>query len=174
MAGHTEPQGEPHGAHHPNYKTIYFTLLGLLVISVVGPFFGIVWVTLVTAFGIALVKASKVKVFTMRDIDELGMRAVMEKSLKVATYGTAGFVTSFDMDVVDPSEAPGVGTPVRGGLSYREAHLDARLQHYHREAGPRGTRPGPPSSTCRFRCRRAFREDGPSLQAAPFAAHPSS
>lgn len=70
-----------------------------------------------------LVKASKVKVFTMRDIDELGLRAVMEESLKVATQGTAGFVTSFDMDVIDPSEAPGVGTPVRGGITYREAHL---------------------------------------------------
>ncbi len=69
------------------------------------------------------VKESKVKVFTMRGIDELGLRAVMEESLKVATQGTAGFVASFDMDVVDPSEAPGVGTPVRGGITFREAHL---------------------------------------------------
>ncbi len=69
------------------------------------------------------VKESKVKVFTMRGIDELGLSAVMEESLKVATQGTAGFVTSFDMDVVDPSEAPGVGTPVRGGITFREAHL---------------------------------------------------
>jgi arginase len=69
------------------------------------------------------VKESKVKVFTMRGIDELGLRAVMEQSLKVATQGTAGFVTSFDMDVVDPAEAPGVGTPVRGGITFREAHL---------------------------------------------------
>jgi arginase len=70
-----------------------------------------------------LVKKSKVRVFTMRDIDERGMRAVMEKSLAVATRGTAGFVVSFDMDAVDPSEAPGVGTPVRGGITFREAHL---------------------------------------------------
>ncbi len=69
------------------------------------------------------VKESKVKVFTMRGIDERGLRAVMEESLKVATQGTAGFVTSFDMDVVEPSEAPGVGTPVRGGITFREAHL---------------------------------------------------
>ena len=69
------------------------------------------------------VKESKVKVFTMRGIDELGLRAVMEESLKVATQGTAGFVTSFDMDVVEPLEAPGVGTPVRGGITFREAHL---------------------------------------------------
>jgi len=46
--------------HHPNYKKIYFTLLALLVVSVVGPFFGILWVTLITAFGIALVKANLV------------------------------------------------------------------------------------------------------------------
>lgn len=69
------------------------------------------------------VKDSSVNVFTMRDIDEDGMRKVMEKSLALATGGTAGFVVSFDMDVVDPSEAPGVGTPVRGGITFREAHL---------------------------------------------------
>jgi len=70
-----------------------------------------------------LVKESGVHVFTMRDIDEQGMRAVLEKSLALATADTAGFVVSFDMDVVDPDEAPGVGTPVRGGITYREAHL---------------------------------------------------
>jgi arginase len=70
-----------------------------------------------------LVKDSGVKVFTMRDIDERGMSTVMEKSLAIATRGTAGFVTSFDMDVVDPTEAPGVGTPVSGGITFREAHL---------------------------------------------------
>ena len=51
---------DPHDSHHVNYKKIYFTLLGLLVVSVVGPFFGILWVTLVTAFGIAIVKANLV------------------------------------------------------------------------------------------------------------------
>jgi arginase len=71
----------------------------------------------------ALVKNSGIHVFTMREIDERGMRAVMEKSLALATEGTAGFVVSFDMDVMDPSEAPGVGTPVRGGITFREAHL---------------------------------------------------
>lgn len=70
-----------------------------------------------------LVKNSGIGVFTMRDIDEQGMRAVMEKSLAAATDGTAGFVVSFDMDVLDPGEAPGVGTPVRGGITFREAHL---------------------------------------------------
>jgi arginase len=70
-----------------------------------------------------LVKDSGINVLTMRAIDEQGMRTVMEKSLALATEGTAGFVVSFDMDVVDPDEAPGVGTPVRGGITFREAHL---------------------------------------------------
>jgi len=69
------------------------------------------------------VKESGITVFTMRAIDELGMRAVMEKSIALAGDGTAGFVVSFDVDVVDPDEAPGVGTPVPGGITYREAHL---------------------------------------------------
>lgn len=70
-----------------------------------------------------LVQGSGVHVFTMRDIDEQGMRAVMDKSLSFATEDTAGFIVSFDMDVVDPSEAPGVGTAVHGGITFREAHL---------------------------------------------------
>ncbi len=69
------------------------------------------------------VKDSGIHVFTMRAIDEQGMRTVMEKALALATADTAGFLTSFDMDVVDPDEAPGVGTPVRGGITFREAHL---------------------------------------------------
>lgn len=69
------------------------------------------------------VKRSGVRAFTMRDIDERGMRAVMRDALDIALAGTAGFHLSFDMDAVDPREAPGVGTPVRGGISYREAHL---------------------------------------------------
>jgi arginase len=70
-----------------------------------------------------LVRDSGINVFTMRAIDELGMRTVMEKSLALANEATTGFVVSFDMDVVDPDEAPGVGTPVRGGITFREAHL---------------------------------------------------
>jgi arginase len=69
------------------------------------------------------VKDSGVHAFTMRDIDERGMRAVMEEALEIANAGTQGFHLSLDMDSVDPQIAPGVGTPVRGGLSYREAHL---------------------------------------------------
>jgi arginase len=69
------------------------------------------------------IKDSGVKAFTMRDIDERGLRSVMEHAIRIATTGTAGFHLSFDMDVVDPAYAPGVGTPVRGGATYREAHL---------------------------------------------------
>lgn len=70
-----------------------------------------------------IVKQSGVRVFTMRDIDERGLRSVMEEAVLVASNGTGGIHLSLDMDGVDPQEAPGVGTPVRGGFSYREAHL---------------------------------------------------
>jgi len=71
----------------------------------------------------ALVRESGVTAFTMRDMDEQGLRIVMQQAISVATNGTAGFHLSLDMDSVDPDEAPGVGTPVRGGMTYREAHL---------------------------------------------------
>jgi arginase len=70
-----------------------------------------------------LMKDSGVHVFTMRDIDERGMREVMAEALRFTTDDTAGVAVSLDMDFVDPTDAPGVGTPVRGGVTYREAHL---------------------------------------------------
>jgi arginase len=69
------------------------------------------------------VRESGVRAFTMRDIDERGLRSVMEEAVRLACQGTAGFHLSLDMDFVDPQDAPGVGTPVRGGVTYREAHL---------------------------------------------------
>ena len=69
------------------------------------------------------VRGSGVRAFTMRDIDERGLRAVMEEAIGIASDGTVGFHLSLDMDYVDPQYAPGVGTPVRGGATYREAHL---------------------------------------------------
>ncbi len=69
------------------------------------------------------IRRAGVEVFTMRDIDERGMRAVMEEALRMAGRGTAGYHVSLDMDWIDPEDAPGVGTPVRGGATYREAHL---------------------------------------------------
>src|SRR5260370_1113075 len=70
-----------------------------------------------------LVKDSGVHALTMRDIDERGMREVMSEALRFATDDTEGIAVSVDMDLIDPSDAPGVGTPVRGGITYREAHL---------------------------------------------------
>ncbi len=70
-----------------------------------------------------LVKDSGVHAFTMRDIDERGMREVMSEALRFAMDDTDGTAVSLDMDLIDPSDAPGVGTPVRGGITYREAHL---------------------------------------------------
>jgi arginase len=69
------------------------------------------------------VRKAGIEVYTMRDIDERGMRAVMEEALRIAGRGTAGYHVSLDMDWIDPEDAPGVGTPVRGGATYREAHL---------------------------------------------------
>jgi arginase len=61
--------------------------------------------------------------FTMRHIDERGMRSVMEAAIQRAMNGTAGIHVSIDLDAVDPEEAPGVGTPSPGGIGYREMHL---------------------------------------------------
>ena len=69
------------------------------------------------------IRHAGVEVFTMRDIDERGMRTVMEEALRMAGRGTAGYHVSLDMDWIDPEDAPGVGTPVWGGATYREAHL---------------------------------------------------
>src|SRR5271166_1841763 len=77
------------------------------------------------------IRKSGVEVFTMRDIDERGMRAVMEEALRMAGRGTAGYHVSLDMDWIDPEDAPGVGTPVWGGATYREAHLAMEINADH-------------------------------------------
>ena len=59
----------------------------------------------------------------MKDIDRAGIASVAEQALAIAGTGTGGVHVSFDMDVCDPTIAPGVGTPVKGGLDYREAHM---------------------------------------------------
>jgi len=69
------------------------------------------------------VKDSGVRVFTMKDIDRQGIASIVEQAVQLAGNGTAGIHVSFDMDVCDPLIAPGVGTPVKGGLDYREAHM---------------------------------------------------
>jgi arginase len=69
------------------------------------------------------VRDSHVHVFTMKDIDRQGIASIVEQAVNLAGNGTAGIHVSFDMDVCDPAIAPGVGTPVKGGLDYREAHM---------------------------------------------------
>jgi arginase len=69
------------------------------------------------------VRDSRIHVFTMKDIDRSGVAAVVEQAIQLAGAGSAGIHVSFDLDVCDPAIAPGVGTPVRGGLDYREAHM---------------------------------------------------
>ena len=69
------------------------------------------------------IRQAGIHAFTMRDIDERGLRAVMTDAIGRASNGTAGLHVSMDMDALDPEEAPGVGTAVRGGITYREAHL---------------------------------------------------
>ena len=71
----------------------------------------------------ALAKECGIKCYSMREIDILGMDRVMKEALAIVTHGTAGFHLSFDMDGLDPYEAPGVGTPVTGGVTQREGHL---------------------------------------------------
>ncbi|SPF53473.1 Arginase [Candidatus Desulfosporosinus infrequens] len=73
------------------------------------------------------IKASGITVFTMADIDEYGIKEVMLRALEIVCKDTEGFHVSFDIDVMNPNEAPGVGTPVNGGFTYREAHLAAEL-----------------------------------------------
>ena len=74
----------------------------------------------------ALIRSLGVKAFSMSDLDRVGVERAVRESL--AHVAGSGFVhVSLDMDVVDPEIAPGVGTPVRGGLSYREAHLALEL-----------------------------------------------
>lgn len=74
-----------------------------------------------------LIAQSGIHVFTMKDIDKHGISHVIDEALNVATRGTAGVHVSFDIDSLDPQDAPGVGTPKKGGLTYREAHLSMEI-----------------------------------------------
>ncbi len=77
----------------------------------------------------AMINARGMHAFTMREIDERGLRAVMDEAVAIATEGTGGVHVSCDADWIDPREAPGVGTPVRGGATLREAHLAMEIIH---------------------------------------------
>jgi arginase len=74
-------------------------------------------------------KRHGVQVHTMSDVDRSGIHRVMKKALARVTDGTDYVHVSFDLDAVDPTVAPGVGTPVKGGLDYREAHLIMEILH---------------------------------------------
>lgn len=73
------------------------------------------------------IRASGVHVFTMKDVDRDGIARVAERALALALTDTGGLHVSFDLDACDPTVAPGVGTPVRGGFNYREAHMIMEL-----------------------------------------------
>ena len=75
----------------------------------------------------ARIRASGVHVFTMKDIDRDGIARVAERAIALASENTGGLHVSFDLDACDPTVAPGVGTPVRGGFNYREAHMIMEL-----------------------------------------------
>lgn len=70
-----------------------------------------------------LIREKGIKVYTMHEIDRLGMTKVMESAIAYLKGKTDGVHLSLDLDGLDPSDAPGVGTPVLGGISYRESHL---------------------------------------------------
>ncbi|GAB6992390.1 arginase [Paenibacillus pini] len=77
----------------------------------------------------AFIRSCGITCFTMHEIDRLGIEHVVNEALRIAGDGTDGIHLSFDIDSVDPIEAPGTGTPVRGGVSYREAHLALELMN---------------------------------------------
>jgi arginase len=121
----TTPSGNVHG----------MALAGILG---VGPFEGMEWASTpavrpenlvlvglrdVDSAEKRLIRDSAVTAFTMSDIDDRGVTDVVDEALAIATDGTDGIHVSLDVDWLDPTEAPGVGTPVRGGVSYREAHV---------------------------------------------------
>ncbi|WP_067930044.1 arginase [Alicyclobacillus kakegawensis] len=74
-----------------------------------------------------LIRQAGIHVFTMAEIDRMGMDAVMQKAIEIASDGTDGIHLSLDLDGLDPMFAPGVGTPVNGGVTYREGHLAMEL-----------------------------------------------
>lgn len=69
------------------------------------------------------IKEKNIAAYSIKDIDIQGMAAIAKQAIAIASKNTCGYVVSFDLDVCDPLYAPGTGTPVRGGLTYREAHL---------------------------------------------------
>jgi arginase len=91
--------------------------------SVLGPHTVIVGVRNLDDQEKARIRAAGIHVFTMKDVDRDGIAKVAERAIGLASEGTGGVHVSFDLDVCDPTFAPGVGTPVKGGFDYRESHM---------------------------------------------------
>jgi len=79
----------------------------------------------------ALIRELGIRFFTMREIDERGMGACIREALAIASRASGGYAVTFDVDAIDPRFAPGSGTLVRGGLTYREAHLALEIIAEH-------------------------------------------
>ncbi|MDE2314486.1 MAG: arginase, partial [Elusimicrobia bacterium] len=122
----TTPSGNLHGmpaAHLLGLGDRSFARVGGFSPKIAAENFCFVGLRDVDSEEAATLRKSQARVFAMPAIDRYGMGAVMERALAAATQGTAGFYLSFDVDAVDPQNAPGTGTKKRGGLTYREAHL---------------------------------------------------
>lgn len=122
----TSPSGNVHGM--PLAAVVGLGPQELCEIESFSPKIEITNVTLIGARSIDRkekenIRKSRLRIITMKELDMRGLTSVMEEAIERATDGTEGFHCSFDMDVVDPQAAPGVGTPVRGGTTYRESHL---------------------------------------------------
>ncbi|MCR9248313.1 MAG: arginase [bacterium] len=108
LLGQGHPRLVEMGGFHPKVEPQHVCLIGIRDID---------------ATEREIVKRSGIHAYTMRDVDERGMRAIMEESIGFVTAGTAGFHVSYDLDGMDPRDVPGTGTPVKGGISWREANL---------------------------------------------------
>lgn len=108
LLGHGDPDFAGIGGFAPKVRPAKVALIGLRQLD---------------AGERAAVRASGVRAYTMREIDERGIGPVVQEAVALVSAGTAGFHLSFDVDGLDPEVAPGVGTPVPGGVGFREAHL---------------------------------------------------
>ena len=122
----TTPSGNIHGM--PLAVLLGFGAPELVAIGGQGPKFDINAVAHVGARDLdpgerQLIRETGIRFFTMREIDERGLSDCIDEAIEIASRGTAGFAVTFDVDVLDPGDAPGSGTLVRGGFTYREAHL---------------------------------------------------
>ena len=128
----TTPSGNIHGmplAHMLGYGMPAFRNLAARRPALSPEHVSLVGIRSVDPTEAPLVKRSGVRVYTMSELDGRGFSVCMDEAIARACDGTAGFHLSFDLDGVDPRHAPGVGTPVQGGLTFREAHYACEAIH---------------------------------------------